>query len=61
MMLDIGWKLLALLLVVVLLWSSVRFKQADANKAEADAFRKLADLKDAERDRQIVVGKLGKS
>lgn len=58
---DIGWKLLGLLVFAVLLWASVRLKQAETHRAEADAFRKFADLRDVERDREIVVAKLGKS
>jgi len=58
---DIGWKLLGLLLFTGLLWASIRSKQADTHKAEADAFRKFADMKDVEKDRAIVVGKLGQS
>ncbi len=58
---DIGWRLFGLLIVVVVLWSSIRSKEADTHKAEADAFRKFADMKDVEKDRDIVVGKLGRS
>jgi len=60
-LIDIGWKLFGLLLLALLLWTSIRSKQAETHKAEADAFRKLADMKDVERDREIVVAKLGKS
>ncbi len=58
---DIGWKLLTLLFFVVVLWASVRLKQAETHKMEADAFRKFADMKDMEKDRELVVGKLGRS
>jgi hypothetical protein len=56
---EIGWKALVLGFFVVLCVVTVFNKRSEANKAEADAFRKLAEMKDVERDRNIVVGKLG--
>lgn len=56
---EIGWKLFAAALFAVALITSIFLKKYESHKAEADAFRKIAEMKG--KDPNVVVGKVGQS
>lgn len=55
---TIGPLLAVVIITVALLWAAVRIRQADTNRTEAEAFRKIAEIKNTP---NVVVGRVGES